>query len=136
MSEKIKITLTNSPKPKPDQNNLTFGHIFTDHMFIMDYTEGIGWHDPRIEPYAPLSLDPSTMVLHYGQAIFEGLKAYKTKDGRILLFRPNKNMEQVNVSNERLCIPPIDPEFAVEAIKPLLKLIKTGSLRPKGLLYT
>lgn len=122
MSEKIKITLTNSPKPKPDQNNLTFGHIFTDHMFIMDYTEGIGWHDPRIEPYAPLSLDPSTMVLHYGQAIFEGLKAYKTKDGRILLFRPNKNMERVNVSNERLCIPPIDPEFAVEAIKAIVKV--------------
>ena len=85
MSEKIKITLTPSPKPKPDQNNLTFGHIFTDHMFIMNYREGIGWHDPRIEPYAPLSLDPSTMVLNYGQAIFEGLKAYKTKDGRILL---------------------------------------------------
>jgi branched-chain amino acid aminotransferase len=88
----------------------------------MDYTEGIGWHDPRIEPYAPLSLDPSTMVLHYGQAIFEGLKAYKTKDGRILLFRPNKNMERVNVSNERLCIPPIDPEFAVEAIKAIVKV--------------
>jgi len=88
----------------------------------MDYTEGIGWHDPRIEPYAPLSLDPSTMVLHYGQAIFEGLKAYKTKDGRVLLFRPRKNMERVNVSNERLCIPPIDPEFAVEAIKAIVKV--------------
>ncbi len=122
MSDQIKITLTPSPKPKPDQNNLTFGHIFTDHMFVMDYTEGIGWHDPRIEPYAPLALDPSTMVLHYGQAIFEGLKAYKTKDGRILLFRPTKNMERVNVSNERLCIPPIDPEFAVEAIKAIVKV--------------
>lgn len=122
MSDKIKIELTQTPKPKPDQNNLTFGHIFTDHMFVMDYTEGIGWHDPRIEPYAPLALDPSTMVLHYGQAIFEGLKAYKTKDGRILLFRPTKNMERVNVSNERLCIPPIDPEFAVEAIKAIVKV--------------
>ena len=122
MSDEIKITLTHSPKPKPDQSNLTFGHNFTDHMFIMDYTEGIGWHDPRIEPYAPLSLDPSTMVLHYGQAIFEGLKAYKTKDGRILLFRPTKNMERVNVSNERLCIPPINPEFAVKAIKAIVKV--------------
>jgi len=118
----IKITRTSSPKAKPDQNNLPFGEFFTDHMFVMDYTEGKGWHDPRIVPYGPLQLDPSTMVFHYGQAIFEGMKAYKTRDGRINLFRPYANMERANLSNERLVIPPIDVDFAVEAIKTLVKL--------------
>ena len=122
MSMEIKITRTSSPKAKPDQSNLPFGVFFTDHMFVMDYTEGKGWHDPRIEPYGPLQLDPSTMVFHYGQAIFEGMKAYKTKDGRINLFRPYANMERANLSNERLVIPPIDVDFAVEALKTLVKL--------------
>lgn len=120
----IKIEKTNHPKPKPDQDQLGFGLYFTDHMFIMDYIEGQGWHDPRIVPYAPLILDPSTMVFHYGQAIFEGLKAYKTKHGRILLFRPQKNMERINLSNERICIPPIDTGLAVEAIKAIVEVDK------------
>ncbi|MCX7923451.1 MAG: branched-chain amino acid aminotransferase [Clostridia bacterium] len=124
MSYEIKIQRTTTPKQKPEQNNLGFGNHFTDHMFIMDYTEGKGWHDPRIVPYAPLELDPSTMVLHYGQAIFEGLKAYKTQDGRILLFRPHKNMERVNISNDRMCIPQIDVDFAVEAIKSIVLVDK------------
>jgi branched-chain amino acid aminotransferase len=124
MSLKILIEKNNSPKQKPDQNNLGFGQFFTDHMFVMDYTAGKGWHDPKILPYGPLSLDPSTMVFHYGQAIFEGLKAYKTKDNKVLLFRPRKNMERVNVSNERLCIPKIDVDFGVEAIKTLVNLDK------------
>ena len=118
----IKVTKTTAPKQKPDQNKLGFGKYFTDHMFIMDYTEGEGWHSPRIEPYAPISLEPSAMIFHYGQAIFEGLKAYRAEDGRILLFRPNKNMERVNISNDRLCIPPIDADFAVEAIKKLVSI--------------
>jgi branched-chain amino acid aminotransferase len=124
MSFEIKIEKTEIPKQKPDQKNLGFGQIFTDHMFIMDYTEGKGWHDPRIIPYAPLTMDPATMVLHYGQAIFEGLKAYKSKDGRVLLFRPYKNMERINISNDRLCIPDIDTEFAVEAIKAIVNVDK------------
>lgn len=124
MSLNIKVEKTTNPKTKPDANNLVFGHNFTDHMFIMDYTEGIGWHDPRVIPYQPISLDPSTMVLHYGQAIFEGLKAYKAKDGRVLLFRPNKNMERINISNERICIPPIDEDFAIEAIRTLVNIDK------------
>jgi len=124
MSYQITIEKTKNPKQKPDQNNLGFGLNFTDHMFIMDYTEGTGWHDPRIVPYAPLSLDPSCMVLHYGQAIFEGLKAYKGENGEILLFRPEKNMQRVNISNDRLCIPPIDVDFAVEAVKTLVKVDK------------
>lgn len=122
MLSDLTVEKTKTPKTKPDQNNLVFGHYFTDHMFIMDYTEGKGWHDPRIIPYAPLSLDPSTMVFHYGQAIFEGLKAYKASDGRVLLFRPYKNMERVNISNDRLCIPPIDVDAAVEAIKAVVKI--------------
>lgn len=124
MSTKISIEKTNMPKPKPDMNKLGFGNYFTDHMFIMDYTEGKGWHDPRIVPYQNLSLDPATMVFHYGQAIFEGLKAYKAVDGRILLFRPEQNMRRINISNERMCIPKIDEEFAVEAVKELVKVDK------------
>lgn len=118
----ISITRTTTPKQKPDQNNLGFGQYFTDHMFIVDYTEGRGWHDARIVPYAPIELDPSTMVLHYGQAIFEGLKAYKAKNGEILLFRPEKNMERVNSSNDRLVIPRINVEDGVQAIKELVKV--------------
>ncbi|HHW48558.1 MAG TPA: branched-chain amino acid aminotransferase [Clostridiaceae bacterium] len=124
MSCQIRIEKTKTPKQKPDQNNLGFGKYFTDHMFIMDYSREKGWYDPRIVPYAPLELDPSTMVLHYGQAVFEGLKAYRAKDGRILLFRPNKNMERINLSNDRLCIPQIDEAFCVEAIKALVSVDK------------
>lgn len=118
----ISITKTTNPKAKPDQNNLGFGQYFTDHMFIMDYTEGKGWHDPRIVPYAPIELDPSAMVFHYGQAIFEGLKAYKTHKGEILLFRPEKNMERVNSSNDRLVIPKINIDDGVQAIKELVRM--------------
>ena len=118
----IKITKTTAPKAKPPVDQLGFGKYFTDHMFVMDYTEGKGWHDPQIVPYAPLSLDPSCMVLHYGQAIFEGMKAYRSANGGALLFRPQKNMQRVNISNERLCIPPIDEEFAVEAVKKLVEV--------------
>lgn len=124
MSNQIVIEKTKSPKQKPDQNSLGFGLYFTDHMFVMDYTEGKGWHDPKIVPYAPLSLDPSCMIFHYGQAIFEGLKAYKGSNGEVLLFRPKKNMERVNISNDRLCIPPIDVDFAVEAVKALVNVDK------------
>ncbi len=124
MSQQIKIEKAAVLKQKPDQNNLGFGQHFTDHMFIMDYTKGKGWHDARIVPYAPLSMDPASMVFHYGQAIFEGLKAYKTKDERILLFRPQKNMERINSSNERMSIPTIDEAFALEALKTLVSMEK------------
>ncbi|MEN6347885.1 MAG: branched-chain amino acid aminotransferase [Syntrophomonas sp.] len=124
MTQEIKIERTKNPKQKPDANELGFGQFYTDHMFVMDYTEGKGWHDPRIVPYSPIDLDPSTMIFHYGQATFEGLKAYKAKNGKILLFRPNKNVERMNISNERLCIPKLDPEFAVEAIKAIVNMDK------------
>ena len=113
----IKIELTTNPKEKPAMNQLGFGHYFTDHMFILDYTEGKGWHDARIIPYQPISIDPSAMVFHYGQSVFEGLKAYVTVDGQVLLFRPDRNFKRLNNSNERLVIPAIDEEFALEAIK-------------------
>ena len=119
----IRVTKTTAPKQKPaDQNNLGFGNFYTDHMFLMNYDEGQGWHDARIVPYGPIPLDPAAMCLHYGQEVFEGLKAYRTKSGKIQLFRPDKNMARLNKSNERLCIPLIDEEFAVEAMKKLVKI--------------
>jgi branched-chain amino acid aminotransferase len=122
VTQKISIQKTKNPKAKPDQKKLGFGQHFTDHMFIMDYSREKGWYDPRIVPYGPLELDPATMVFHYGQAIFEGLKAYRTSDGRINLFRPGMNMKRVNNSNERMSIPQFDEEFGVEAIKTLVSV--------------
>ncbi len=123
--QEIKVELTKHPKAKPtDETKLGFGSVFTDHMFIMNYDEGQGWHDPRIVPYGPIELDPSAMCLHYGQTVFEGMKAYRTKDGRILLFRPEKNMARLNVSNERLCIPKIDEAFALTCIEKLVAIDK------------
>src|SRR5574344_2217554 len=123
--EQIKIELTKTPKQKPtDQNHLGFGKIFTDHMFLMNYDEGEGWHNARIVPFGPFELSPAAMCLHYGQEVFEGLKAYKTANGRILMFRPDKNMARLNVSNERLCIPQIDEAFAVKAMEKLVEVEK------------
>lgn len=120
--QKITIEKTTCPKEKPGKENpLTFGTIFTDHMFEMDYEEGKGWYDPRIVPYHKLELEPSSMVFHYGQEMFEGLKAYKTEDGRILLFRPDKNIERANRSNSRLCIPEIPEDLFLEALKEVVK---------------
>ena len=118
----IKITRASVLKEKPASSTLVFGKSMTDHMFIVDYDEGQGWHDPRIVPYGPLQIDPAAKVLHYAEEIFEGLKAYRTEDGRILLFRPDRNMARLNSSNERLCIPAIDEAFAVEAIKKLVSV--------------
>ncbi|MBQ9764640.1 MAG: branched-chain amino acid aminotransferase [Lachnospiraceae bacterium] len=119
----IRIEKTTNPKPIPGpENPLKFGTIFTDHMFIMNYTRGQGWHDARIVPYAPISLEPSAMVFHYGQEMFEGLKAYKTEEGKTLLFRPNKNIERANKTNERICIPTIPEEDFLQAIKAVVKV--------------
>ncbi|MDF2567872.1 MAG: branched-chain amino acid aminotransferase [Oscillospiraceae bacterium] len=129
---KISIELTKSPKAKPaDESSLSFGTIFTDHMFIMNYDKGEGWHDPRIVPYAPISLEPSAMCLHYGQEVFEGLKAYRTEKDEIQLFRPDQNFKRLNVSNERLSIPAIDEELALEALKQLINIEKDWIPRQK-----
>lgn len=123
--ENLRIELSKNLKPKPqDETKLGFGNIFTDHMFLMDYDEGQGWHDARIVPYGPLPLDPAAMALHYSQEVFEGMKAYRAEDGRILLFRPQENFARLNRSNERLCIPQIDEEFALNALIELLKIEK------------
>lgn len=120
-------------KPKPeDESRLGFGDIFTDHMFRMDYVEGKGWHNPRIEPYGPILLDPAAMSIHYGQQIFEGLKAYGTKDGRILLFRAQENFLRMNRSARRLCMPELDVDFALEALKKLIEIEKEWVPRSKG----
>ena len=119
----IKITKTTSPKVKPQKGEkLGFGHIFTDHMFMMNYTEGEGWHDARIVPYGNISLDPSAMVFHYGQEMFEGLKAYRGEDDTIYLFRPDMNAKRANASNERLCIPEIPEDMFVEAVKAVVDI--------------
>ena len=121
----IKVTRTTTPKAKPaDETKLGFGKIFTDHMFLMNYDEGQGWHDARIVPYGPIALDPAAMCLHYGQEVFEGMKAYKTATGKIQLFRPEKNFERLNVSNERLCIPQINEADCIEAVKALVEIDK------------
>ncbi|HKL79944.1 MAG TPA: branched-chain amino acid aminotransferase [Mobilitalea sp.] len=119
----IRIEKTKAPKKLPSADNpLQFGTIFTDHMFIMEYESGKGWQDARIVPYQPLSLEPSAMVFHYGQEMFEGLKAYKSEDGRVLLFRPDKNAKRTNNTNERLCIPEILVEDFVQAVKAVVKV--------------
>lgn len=122
MGYDIRVEPAASRKEKPDAGALGFGTCFTDHMLVMDYEEGKGWHDPRIVPYGPLQLDPSAKALHYGQSVFEGMKAYRAADGRDLLFRPDRNLARLNVSGERLCIPPVDGELALEALKRLVRL--------------
>jgi len=124
MSEPIRITRAAAKKARPKDKDLTFGTVFTDHMFVMDFQEEKGWYDPRIEPYGPLSLDPAAAVLHYAQAVFDGLKAFRGKDGTVRLFRPQKHIERMNNSAKRMCIPPLDPEMALKSLVALVGLEK------------
>jgi branched-chain amino acid aminotransferase len=121
----IKVTLA-SPgqmREKPrDESSLGFGKIFSDHMFVMRYREGTGWHKSQIVPYGPLALDPAAMVLHYGQEIFEGLKSYRGPGGAVCLFRPEKNFERMNLSARRLCMPQIPVRDALDAVIALLRV--------------
>lgn len=120
----IRIKTTDQQKALPDESELSFGTLFSDHMFNMDYNREKGWHNPRIEPYHQFTMDPSTMVLHYGQSIFEGLKAFKIPSGGINLFRPTENFKRFNRSAHKLCIPEIDEDFALEALIELLRVEK------------
>ncbi|MBQ8852355.1 MAG: branched-chain amino acid aminotransferase [Oscillibacter sp.] len=120
----IKITLTTTPKAKPDENKLGFGKIFSDHMFLMDYDPEQGWHDARIVPYAPFQLDPACVVFHYAQELFEGLKAYRTADNTIQLFRPECNGARMQDSSDRMCIPTIPVDDFVQAVKALVEVDK------------
>lgn len=118
----IRVEKAAVKKAKPAEDSLGFGRYFTDHMFVMDYDAGLGWHDARIVPYGPVALDPSAMVFHYAQELFEGLKAYRREDGKIQLFRPDKNIERMNNTCKRMCVPTIPPEDALQAIRALVKV--------------
>ena len=124
MAEPIRITRASMLKKHPLDTELGFGVVFTDHMFVADWKEGKGWYDPRVEPYAPLSLDPAAAVLHYAQEVFDGVKAFRGVDGKVRLFRPQKHVERLNSSAKRLCIPTLDPEFALQSIVTLVKVEK------------
>ncbi|MBR2731229.1 MAG: branched-chain amino acid aminotransferase [Clostridia bacterium] len=125
MELNIQITKTTAPKAKPtDESKLGFGKIFTDHMFVMDYAPEQGWHDARIIPFGPLPIHPASTVLHYGAEIFEGLKAYRTVNGEIKMFRPMENIRRLNNSAERLCLPQIDEDFCLKIFDTLVELEK------------
>lgn len=132
MKYNFPITRTTTPKEKPNPDELRFGQLFTDHMFIMEYTTGKGWHDGKIVPYGPLQIHPAAAVFHYAQEMFEGLKAYKSKDGRVLLFRPDMNAKRTTNTNERMCIPHLDEELMVEAIKAVVDVDKDWIPEKKG----
>ncbi|MBQ6496995.1 MAG: branched-chain amino acid aminotransferase [Firmicutes bacterium] len=123
MDYNFTITRTTNPKEKPAPGaSLGFGKYFSDHMFMMDYHEGQGWHDGRIIPYQNLSMDPASTSLHYGQMMFEGLKAYRNPQGKINLFRPDMNAKRLNRTNDRMCIPPMDEDLFIEAVKAIVKV--------------
>ena len=118
----ISVTRAANLKAKPtDESKLGFGKIFTDHMFLMDYEEGKGWHNARIEPYHNFEMDPATTVLHYGQAIFEGTKCYRRADGGLQLFRPQDNLARMTRSAKRMGMPALDEETALEGLKRLMQ---------------
>lgn len=121
---KMEIKITKAPvlKEKPDSSTLGFGRIFTDHMFMMDYSREEGWHDARIVPFGNISLHPASTVLHYGSEIFEGLKAYRRKDGKVQLFRPTENIKRMNNSAERLCLPQIEEDDFMQILDTFISL--------------
>lgn len=118
----IRITKTAAPAARPDAGTLGFGQYFTDHMFLMDYDAGQGWHDARIVPFAPLTLTPAAAVFHYGAEVFEGLKAYRTAAGNVQLFRPIDNMRRMNDSAERIGLPQFDEQDGMQALLALVDL--------------
>ncbi len=118
----IKLTRNENPAPLTPEESLGFGRIFTDHMLLWDWEDGRGWHDPRIVPFAPLSLHPASTVLHYGAEIFEGLKASRREDGGVQLFRPIENIRRLNRSAERMCLPELDENELLEALLTFVRL--------------
>ena len=120
----MEIRIERNPKhgTLPPSDQLGFGTVFTDHMFVMDYNSRDGWHDARVVPYGPISMSPAASVLHYGTEVFEGLKAYRTPDGSVQLFRPWENVARLNRSCERLGLPQIDPEDGLQAIKTVVDI--------------
>ncbi|PYZ95140.1 branched chain amino acid aminotransferase [Salipaludibacillus keqinensis] len=129
---KLDIQENPNKKAKPDPDKLQFGKTFTDHMFTMEYTRDKGWFQPQIVPYAPITLEPAAMIFHYGQSVFEGLKAYINTQGDVQLFRPEENLKRLNRSNARLSIPPVSEELLLEYLKELLSLEKDWIPRAEG----
>ena len=117
----IKFEKNNNPSVMPPEDQLGFGRIFSDHMFVMDYEDGKGWQNARIIPFGQISLHPASTVLHYGAEVFEGLKAYRTESGEIRLFRPMENIKRLNTSAERLCLPLLDEDEMLEILKTFVK---------------
>ena len=118
----IRVTKTTHPMELTPSDKLGFGIHYTDHMFIMDYSDEKGWYDPRIIPFQNISLSPAACVFHYGAEVFEGLKAYRRPDGGVQLFRPWDNMERLKNSCIRMGLPVVPPEDALEAVKALVKV--------------
>ena len=128
----ISVQLVEKGKPKQPDNELVFGKTFTDHMFLMDYEAGQGWHDARIVPYGNLTMSPAAVVLHYGQTIFDGMKAFRTQDGRIAIFRTLDHLNRLNRSAEFVCIPKLDVEFIAKGLRQLIALEKEWVPSNKG----
>ena len=118
----IKITKAAVLKEKPDSSTLGFGKIFTDHMFMMDWNSEKGWYNARIVPFGRIDIHPASTVLHYGSEIFEGLKAYRRKDGKVQMFRPIENIRRMNRSAERLCLPEIPEDLAMQVLTTFVEL--------------
>lgn len=130
--DKINYMVSENRKKIEIPEKLEFGHVFTEHLFEMDYSAEKGWHNPTIRNYDKIAFHPATAVFHYGQSIFEGLKAYKTVSGKIALFRPEKHIARLNNSSKKLCIPPVDPEFLLQALIELVKVEKDWVPDRKG----
>ncbi len=113
--DRLRVQRASAPREMPADATAHFGTVFSDHMFLMRYDAGRGWHDPEIKPLEPLSLMPGTSVLHYGQAVFDGLKGFRGKDGQVRLFRPEMHAKRLRRSAERLAIPPLDEVWVVES---------------------
>lgn len=126
------VTRTTAPKPIPDDVGDTFGAYFTDHMFLMNHSEGRGWHDHRIVPFGPVSLHPSASAIQYGQSIFDGYKAYRCEDGIVRLFRPEAHIERINRSTARMCMPAVDPAELLAAMVQLVDLDRDWIPHQKG----
>ena len=127
----IRVELTKTPKEKTPDDKLGFGTVFTDHMFVMDWTSEKGWYDPRIVPYGPIEVAPSLNVFHYAQSIFEGMKAYNA-NGEAVLFRPEQNFKRLNKSADRIALPELDEEFALAALKKLISIDKDWIPKSEG----
>jgi branched-chain amino acid aminotransferase len=133
MEIRVRLADPSQRRARPsDDSKLGFGTYFSDHVFLMNYKEGSGWHDARIEPYAPLTLDPCALVLHYAQQVFEGLKAYRRADGGVQLFRPRDNMARMNRSARRLCMPEVEPDDALRGMKELVNIDRDWVPKSRG----